>query len=55
MQDYMEYELEQYYKQLETSETMERLGFKTTDEYYDYLSDLQADYEIQDYESRMGY
>ena len=27
----------------------------TNDEYYDYLADLKADYEIQDYESRMGY
>ena len=53
MQDYIEYELEQYCKRLEQEEEMERLGFETVDEYYDYLADLEADYEIQAYEARM--
>ena len=66
MHDYIEYALEKYYKELEQEEEMERLGFKTVDEYYDYLADLQAALEddkaneaykseMEAYISRMGY
>lgn len=49
--DYINYELDKYYKQQEKAENMAELGFDTEDEYYDYLADLKADAQLAHWEA----
>lgn len=41
--DYIDYELDKYYKQIEISDKMQELGIDDYDEYVDYMADLEAD------------
>ena len=41
--DYVDHELNKYYKQQEIEEDMDRLGFVDYEEYIDYLADIEAD------------
>jgi len=43
MIDYIDYELGKYYRNQQTADEMQRLGFDDYDEYADYLADLEAD------------
>ncbi len=53
--DYLDYQLNQYYNELEIADKMENLGFTSYDEYANYLEEKESDAQIAQYEAYMGY
>lgn len=51
MQDYIDYELNKFYKTEEEADRMAELGFDNYEDYADYMSDLEADYQERQYEA----
>ena len=49
--DYIDYELNKYYKMQDEAEDMERLGIDDYEEYLEYLADAKACAEIANYEA----
>lgn len=51
MQDYIDYELNKFYKTEEEADRMAELGFDNYEDYADYMADLEADYQERQYEA----
>lgn len=49
--DYIDYELNRYYNEIELAEEMQRQGFETSDEYFNHLEELKAEAEIRYFEA----
>jgi len=50
--DYIDYQLRQYNEAEEHASEMERLGFKTEEEYIDYIETKKADFQEAMYEEK---
>lgn len=49
--DYIDYELNKHYNEITVAEEMQRLGFETSDEYFNHLEELKAEAEIRYFEA----